>query len=406
MTDAASNFDFAASDLLADTFTVGVVKPEKAAIAQEVQPRAGKIMIVDDEDANVALVRRHLKTQGYINCVSTTDPAKAMSMMRAERPDVMLLDVAMPEITGLDILESMKADGTLNGIQVIVLTPSADTDTKLRALELGAADFLCKPIDHSDLIPRVRNSLVVRQYTSHMQHYAEELEAQVARRTAELAASRQEVIHCLARAAEFRDDDMGRHVLRVGRYAGIIGAHLGWKGQQLQMLEQAAQLHDVGKIGIPDAILMKPGKLTPEEYEIIQKHCGFGKQIVDRVPNYESNTLRTHTTLGERILDVAESPILKMARRIALTHHEKWDGTGYPLGLVGEEIPIEGRITAVADVFDALSSRRPYKPAFPLEKCFGILIEGSGSHFDPRCVDAFFAGRDQIMDVRLEHSDV
>jgi putative two-component system response regulator len=221
-----------------------------------------------------------------------------------------------------------------------------------------------------------------------------------------LQASHQNIIHCLARAAEFRDDDTGRHVLRVGRYAGIIARRLGWDAGDVETIEQAAQLHDVGKIGIPDAILGKPGKLTSQEFETIQKHCGFGKRVFESLTEPEWTAYRRHTELGDRILAGCESSVLHMAARIALTHHERWDGAGYPIGLKGEDIPLEGRITAVADVFDALSTRRIYKPAFPLEKCFAILEDGRGSHFDPQVLDAFFAVREQIVTIQIRYADV
>jgi putative two-component system response regulator len=172
----------------------------------------------------------------------------------------------------------------------------------------------------------------------------------------------------------------------------------------VRLIEQAAVLHDVGKIGIPDAILLKPGKLTPEEFEIVKKHCGFGKKIFQALSQDEYGVLMTHTTLGASIVG-CDSPLLEMARTIALTHHEKWDGTGYPLGLSGEDIPIEGRITAVADVFDALSSVRPYKPAFPLDKCLAILKEERGKHFEPRVVDAFLAQKQEIVAIQIAHAE-
>jgi putative two-component system response regulator len=227
----------------------------------------------------------------------------------------------------------------------------------------------------------------------------------VRQRTAELEESRLELIHCLARAAEYRDDDTGRHILRVGRYARIIGKQMGMEPRQLEVLELAAQLHDVGKIGVPDAILLKPGKLTPEEYEVMQKHCGFGRKIVDCMPTRDADVLRKHAEMGAKLMSVGRSPILDMAKRVALTHHERWDGTGYPLGLEGEAIPIEGRITAVADVFDALGSRRVYKPAFPLAKCLAIIVERRGTHFDPAVVDAFLACRDEIVQVQIDLAD-
>jgi putative two-component system response regulator len=366
---------------------------------------SSKIMIVDDEPINVKVARKYLKLEGYEQFVTTTDSREAVAIVEKERPDVLLLDIMMPHVSGLDILAALRADKRWAHLPVVILTAATDQTTKRRALELGASDFLAKPVDPTELIPRLYNVLTVKRHHDHMEQYAHELEAEVLRRTAELARSRQEVIHCLARAAEFRDDDTGRHVLRVGKYARLIGSELGWKGERLNMLEQAAQLHDIGKIGIPDSILLKPGKLGPEEIEIMHKHAGFGKRIMETLPEHESNVLRKHTELGSRLLQETDSPILGLASTISLSHHEKWDGSGYPLGLAGEDIPIEGRITAVADVFDALSSKRPYKPPFPLHKCFELLEEGRGKHFDPVVLDAFFRCRPEIVKTQLQYAD-
>jgi putative two-component system response regulator len=326
-------------------------------------------------------------------------------LIRSE-PDIVLLDIVMPKFTGLDILSAIRADGQLAHIPVVMLTALEDRETKCQALSLGATDFLAKPVDPSELVSRVRNVLLVKAHHDHLRHHAADLERMVKERTAQLEASHQNVIHCLARAAEFRDDDTGRHVLRVGCYAAVIARQLGWNEARVQMLQQAAQLHDVGKIGIPDAILTKPGKLTTEEFETIQKHCGFGKRIFESLTESEWSVWRKHAELGQRILGDCPSPVLEMAAQIALTHHEKWDGTGYPIGLAGEDIPLEGRITAVADVFDALSTKRAYKSAFPLEKCFEILREGRGKHFDPQVLDAFFAAREQIVAVQISYAEV
>jgi putative two-component system response regulator len=237
----------------------------------------------------------------------------------------------------------------------------------------------------------------------YLRQYAAALERQVQLRTLELAASRLELIHCLGRAAEYRDNGTGMHVVRVGRYAGIIARQLGLNAATVELIEQAAPLHDVGKIGIPDAILLKPGKLTEDEFDVIRQHCEFGKRIVDEMTSDDRRAMAAHAPADSPIVQVGRSPMLQMAARVALTHHEKWDGSGYPHGLAGEQIPLEGRITAVADVFDALSNKRPYKPAFPLERCFAMLEEGRGTHFDPRILDAFFARRKEVLRVRREY---
>jgi putative two-component system response regulator len=289
---------------------------------------------------------------------------------------------------------------------VLILTASTDAATKREALDLGAADFLPKPVDPNDLIPRVRNALTTLVYEQRLANYAEKLEQDVRTRTAELAASREEVIHCLARAAEYRDDITGRHVVRVGRYAGIIARELGCSAADVEMLELAAQLHDVGKIGIPDAILNNHGKLDPEQFAVMQRHCSFAKKILTPLDEHEWRTLQTHSQLGASLLEISSSPLLMLAARIAQTHHEWWNGMGYPLGLAGEDIPLEGRITAVADVFDALSSPRTYKAPIPRDKCLAIMSEDRGTHFDPRVLDAFFARSKEVVQVQMEYMDL
>lgn len=364
------------------------------------------IMIIDDEAYNVLVVRKFLQHAGYMNFVTTTESTKAIELMRRDLPDIVLLDIMMPEVSGIDILRVMKMSPELATIPVVILTASPEPALKTEALELGATDFLSKPVDPSELVLRVRNVLAAKSNFDMLAKYSVELEKKVQQRTEELEASRRHIIFCLARASEFRDNDTGHHVIRVGKYAGVIADELGYSKAQVEAVEQAAQLHDVGKIGIPDSILNKPGRLEPDEYEVIQKHVGYGKKIIDCMPEEDWRTLKTHAKLGGQLLDVRTEPIMRMASRIALTHHEHWDGNGYPLGLAGEDIPIEGRITAVADVYDALSSARPYKKPFPREKCFQMLEDKRGTQFDPRVLDAFFARSEDVIDIQVRYADV
>lgn len=367
---------------------------------------AARIMVIDDEAVNIKVIQKYLQQAGYSHIRGITDPTFAMAGIGIEQPDVILLDVMMPRISGLELLSSIRANPATSHLPVIILTASCDRGTKLAVLERGATDFLAKPVDPCELGPRVRNALVVKKYHDSLRNYAQTLEDAVSRRTAELEASRRDVIYCLARAAELRDDDTGHHVLRVGKYAAVIGRALGLDESTVEMLEQAAQLHDIGKIGIPDSILLKPGKLDPEQYERMQKHVGMGQKIIEPLSQADWETLKHHVEIGQQVLDSSRSPLLKMAGRIALTHHERWNGQGYPLGLAKEDIPLEGRITAVADVFDALSSKRPYKKPFPIDQCFAIIEADRGEHFDPAIVDAFLSQRQAIADIQLRFSDV
>jgi putative two-component system response regulator len=367
--------------------------------------RQSKVMIVDDEAMNIKILRRLLELEGFKNFVTTSDAPTAISLIRQEQPDIVLLDLMMPYVSGLDILSDVRLDESIAFIPIVILTAVTDRETRVRAVELGATDFLNKPVDASELVPRVRNVLVVKGYQDQLRSYNNNLEAAVRQRTAELENSRRDLIHCLARAAEYRDDDTGQHVLRVGRYTRLVGRALNLPEELVETLEQAALLHDIGKIGIPDTVLLKPGKLTEDEFAMMQKHPGFGKRILTSYSTDEEKTLQRHAEVGAHILEVGSSKILDMARTIALTHHERWDGSGYPLGLKGSDIPLVGRIVAVADVFDALSSRRSYKKAFPLDECFQIMQESRGSHFDPDVLDAFLSVRDQVVRVQLECAD-
>ena len=369
------------------------------------QLTAALVMVVDDEPINVKVTRKYLEREGYERFVTLTDGVGAVEAVIRERPDVVLLDVMMPEVSGLEVLRDIRAHKEVGHTPVFILTASTEEQTKRRALELGATDFLTKPVSPNDLIPRVRNALILKAHHDHLSGYAHELEERVRERTVELLETQLEVVHCLGRAAEFRDSETGNHIVRVGLFAGIIGRALGLGTRRTELLEHAAPLHDVGKIGIPDAILLKPDKLTPDEFELMSKHAVLGKSVLQPTSRGDTDLWRSHVSIGAKIIGDTDFPLLKTAAVVALTHHEKWDGSGYPLGLAGEDIPIEGRITAVADVFDALSSRRPYKPAFPREKCFAIMEQGRGSHFDPQVLDAFFAAGEEVVEVQLRYPD-
>jgi putative two-component system response regulator len=364
---------------------------------------ACSVMIVDDEPSTVAVVKKYLSMGGFERLATETDSTQVFERIFAETPDLVLMDIRMPNVDGLTVLGKMRANDQTRKIPVVILTSTTDTNTKVKALNLGANDFLNKPVNSSELLARVRNTLMAKAHVDLLSGYSEKLEHEVQLRTAELVASRREAIQCLARAAEMRDDKTGHHVIRVGRYAAIIAAELGFSVEQIVDLEHAAQLHDVGKIGVPDAILNKPDRLTPEEFEQIKDHCRAGSRIIrddSRMDEHEESLSQIGDFLSE-----CSSPVMRLAALVAESHHEKWDGSGYPRGLSGEEIPIEGRITAVCDVFDAVSTSRPYKKAYPLEKCFQIIAEGRDAHFDPTIVDAFFRRRHEIIEAYKEYYD-
>lgn len=357
------------------------------------------IMLVDDEPIIIKALQKYLREAGYDKFVTTSEPRDALDLIRKNRPDVIVLDIMMPHVSGLNILEVIRGDRSLHHLPVVILSASGDDEMKQNALELGATDFLTKPIKPTELVPRIRNALVIKAHHDQLAEYSTRLKHEVRQRTAELAQSRQEVIHVLASAAEYRDQETGDHVLRVGRYVGIIARQLNFSPNRVELIEQAAILHDVGKIGITDAILLKPGKFDAEEIAVMREHCKYGQHILQCIPSNGQRRNRLNAN------PEGQSPILRVAATIAISHHEKWDGSGYPYGLSGEAIPIEGRITAVADVFDALGSRRPYKEPMPLDRCFEVLEEGRAKHFDPKVLDAFFARTDDVVRVATELPD-
>jgi putative two-component system response regulator len=364
------------------------------------------ILLVDDEPLNNRVVRKHLEREGYADIREVNSGEAAIKSIADRVPDLVMLDVFMPGMTGLEVLQRLRDDEKSQRTPCLMLTSSSDAKVRHDALSLGATDFLSKPVDPAELRARLKNTLAAKQYEANLKNKAEQLEHEVRLRTEEIAETRLEVVHCLARAAEYRDNDTGKHILRVGRYSGIIARGLGLSEYEVNQIELAAPLHDVGKIGIPDEILLKPGKLDLEEMEIIRRHTTMGARVFDEVAQTGSTAVRRHTELGSEILGNPRFSLLQLAKTIALTHHEKFDGSGYPLGLAGEDIPLPGRIVAVADVYDALSTKRPYKDPFPRQKCFDILESDRGSHFDPAVLNAFFAAKDQIIETQIAMADL
>jgi len=330
--------------------------------------KTASILIVDDEEANVLILRRLLEKEGYSALITTTDPREVEGLYRSHLFDIVLLDINMPHLDGFGVMAQLKTVEEDSYLPVLVLTAHADRNTRLRALEAGAKDFITKPFDRIEVLDRIHNMLEVRLLHKQIRGQNEILEKKVRERTQELREkadelqeTRLEIIRCLGRAAEYRDNETGLHIIRMSKYSQLLGKAAGMSDKEAELLLNASPMHDIGKIGIPDSILLKPGKLNAGEWK----------------------TMKTHVTIGAEILSGHHSDLMEMSRLVALTHHEKWDGTGYPKGLKGKDIPLVGRIVGLADVFDALTSERPYKKAWSVEEALAEINRTSGTHFDP-----------------------
>jgi response regulator RpfG family c-di-GMP phosphodiesterase len=341
------------------------------------------VLIIDDSDINLTLIKALVLRLGECIPVLFEHPLKALEWCKENVPDLVIVDYMMPDLNGLQFIAAFRALHGRNEIPVLMVTANDQKDVRYEALHNGANDFLTKPIDRLEFSARAKNMLSLRTGQRYLADRAQHLSSLVEEQTREIRDREKELIFRMSRAAEFRDPETGAHIQRMAHYSRVIARELGlYEGEQRLILE-AAPMHDVGKIGIPDYILLKPGKLNHEEFEI----------------------MKGHARIGHELLKDSGSQILQAGAMIAASHHEKFDGSGYPNGLKGEEIPLFGRIVAVADVFDALTSERPYKKAWSLEDACVFLEEGSGTHFDRQCVEAFMRGWDEVIEIRQRYID-
>ncbi len=340
------------------------------------------ILIVDDEAANIQLLETLLDLSDYKQVLSTQDPRNTLQLCTDNSIDLILLDINMPYLDGYEVMEQLQS---LEDDRPVVLVLSAEPERKHRhqALDSLALDYVSKPFDTHELLSRIRNLLEVRRAQNYMRDQNNLLEEEIEKRTQELSNSRLEVVRRLGRAAEYRDNETGLHIIRMSKIAALIGEASGMDKADCNLILNAAPMHDIGKIGIPDHILQKPGKLTAEEWEI----------------------MKTHSIIGAEILEGDESTLLLTAKEICLSHHEKWDGSGYPYGLEGEATPVMGRITALADVFDALTSVRPYKKAWSVPDTLELIRKESGRHFDPKLTGHFMSVVPEIIDIMGEYAE-
>src|SRR5665811_1098699 len=339
----------------------------------------GKVLIVDDQEANVVLLERILRRAGYVSITSTTDPREVCGLHLKNRYDLILLDLQMPGMDGFQVLEGLKRIAPDDYLPVLVIT--GQPAHRLRALQAGAKDFIAKPFERAELLARVHNMLEVRLLHEELRASGQLLEQRVRERTADLQKSYLETIFTMTRAAEYKDEDTGVHVQRISYYSRELAGMLGLDGEFIDRIFSASPMHDIGKIGIPDHILLKPGGLTPAEWEV----------------------MKGHTLIGSKILGSGHSPYLKMGAEIALNHHERWNGGGYPNGRWGEAIPLAARIMNMGDVYDALRSKRPYKPAFDHPETVAIITRGDGrtqpEHFDPAILAVFKQNHQSFRDI-------
>lgn len=356
---------------------------DKKEFTLDQNPLASKILIVDDDPLNVDVLEEILKESNYEDIRTTTDPFEAVQLFKENSYDLILLDILMPGMDGFEVIERFKEIETNLTTPILILSALSDQKTRLKALSTGARDYLIKPFNPAEVLVRIRNLLEVRLAQKQLRMHNEILDQKVRERTRELQDTRLEIINRLGMAAEYRDNETGFHIIRMSRICFEIAKAAGLNRYESELILHASPMHDIGKIGIPDSILLKPDKLNDEEWE----------------------TMKTHTIIGAKILKGPDSELLHAAQTIALTHHERWDGTGYPEGLSRQEIPLMGRITSIADVFDALTSKRPYKEAWPIERALSVIEKQSGTFFDPMLIRTFKSRLPTILEIKDEYGD-
>lgn len=353
-------------------------------IEQNLADAVPTVVIIDDEFTSRTILDRVVRSiQENIFVITFADPIEAMAWIRTNQPDLVLVDYMMNGMTGLEVVQQIRNISFLDGVPIVVVTSMEERNIRYKVLDAGASDFISKPIDPYECRTRCRNMIMLRMQQKIILGRSLSLEKEIVDATRKIREREMETLRSLAKAGEYRDSDTGNHILRMAKYSRLIAETLGQSQEKCDLIENAAPMHDIGKIGIPDHILLKPSRLTAEEFAI----------------------MKNHATIGHQILQHSPSEYLSLGAEIALRHHEKFDGSGYPGGLKGQSIPLAARIVAVADVYDALTSHRPYKKAWSNEEAETFLTASKGAHFDPDCVDAFISQRSQATLIQLQLLD-
>lgn len=345
-----------------------------------------RVLVVDDEPQNRMLIKLFCERWGY-EVVEAQDGEEAILKVKEEKPDVVLMDAMMPRMDGFTATKVLKSDPQTEFVPVIMVTALDAREDRLRGIDAGADDFLTKPIDMQELHLRLRNTIKIKKYNDLLKSYSEELEREVRERTKELREAYIDTLYRLSKTAEYKDPETGNHIKRIAHYCREIALSIGMDRDFTEKIFYASPMHDIGKVGIPERVLLKEGPLTPEERDVMKRH----------------------TLIGARILEGSKAPVIKMAWEIALCHHERWDGSGYPRGLKGEEIPLSARIVSLADVYDALRSKRPYKPPLTHEEAYRIILRGDAKtrpeQFDPEVLNVFEKIHRRLEDIYGELKD-